>query len=144
MNAVPESRNTLDDQGRKTGRWTESDSHGGMMVGDYIDGQRHGICRHYSLDGRLRSEGPYEHGVLHGTWIWYRANGALLQRGHIDNDVKHGRWERWDARGRPLDAGDYDQGRKSGEWTTCNPDGTVKAVKRHGGDSPTTAATSAE
>jgi antitoxin component YwqK of YwqJK toxin-antitoxin module len=69
---------------------------------------------------------------LHGTWTWYRANGALLQRGNIDHDVKHGRWERWDAQGRPLDTGDYDQDRKSGDWTTYNPDGTIKAVKRHG------------
>lgn len=129
--AVPESPNALDDQGRKTGRWSESDPHGGVIVGDYLDGERHGTWRHYSLDGRLRSEGPYEHGALHGTWTWYRANGALMQRGGIDHDVKHGRWERWDAQGRPLDAGDYDQGRKAGEWTTFSPDGTAKAVKRH-------------
>lgn len=126
--ATPESPNALDDDGRKIDRWTEPDPHGGVMVGDYLEGERHGTWRHHSLDGRLRSEGPYEHGVLQGTWTWYRANGKLLQRGDIDRGVKHGRW---DAQGRPLDAGDYDQGRKAGEWTTYNPDGTVKSVKNH-------------
>lgn len=131
MSALPESPNALDQQGRQTGPWTEPDPHGGMMVGDYLEGRRHGVWQHFSLDGRLRSEGTYEHGALHGIWTWYRANGALLQRGGMDHDLKHGRWERWDAAGRPLDSGDYVQGRKSGEWTTYNPDGTVKAVKSH-------------
>lgn len=40
--AVPESPNALDDESRKAGRWTESDPHGGMMVGDYVEGKRHG------------------------------------------------------------------------------------------------------
>lgn len=39
---APESPNALDDQGRKTGRWTEPDPHGGVMVGSYLDGERHG------------------------------------------------------------------------------------------------------
>ncbi len=131
MSTVPESPNALDEQGRRTGHWTEPDPHGGVMVGEYLEGQRHGLWQHYSSDGRLRSEGPYDHGTLHGTWTWYRANGVLLQRGDFDDDVKHGRWERWDAQGHPLDTGEYDHGRKAGDWTTYNPDGTVKAVKRH-------------
>lgn len=131
MSTVPESPNALDEQGRRTGHWTEPDPHGGVMVGEYLEGQRHGLWQHYSSDGRLRSEGPYDHGTLYGTWTWYRANGVLLQRGDFDDDVKHGRWERWDAQGHPLDTGEYDHGRKAGDWTTYNPDGTVKAVKRH-------------
>ncbi len=131
MTAGPESPNAHDDQGHRTGQWSEPDPHGGIMVGDYVGGRRQGLWRHYSADGRLRSEGAYDHGVVHGIWTWYRANGALMQRGGFDHDVKQGRWERWDADSRPLDAGDYDQGNKSGEWTTYNPDGTVKAVRRH-------------
>lgn len=38
--AVPGSPIALDGQGHKTGQWTEPDPHGGVMVGDYLEGER--------------------------------------------------------------------------------------------------------
>ncbi len=104
--------NRVDDQGRKTGLWSEADSHGGTISGEYVDGERHGVWRHRFTDGSLRSEGDYEHGALHGAWTWYRATGGLLQRGGFLEDEKHGRWERWRADGTPLDSAEWDRGKK--------------------------------
>ncbi|QWT23223.1 hypothetical protein KPL76_10805 [Subtercola sp. PAMC28395] len=104
--------NSADDHGRKTGPWSEVDSHGGMISGVYVDGERQGTWRHEFVDGSLRSEGEYDHGMLHGAWTWYRANGGLLQRGGFFEDEKHGRWERWKADGTPLDTTEWVHGKK--------------------------------
>jgi TfoX/Sxy family transcriptional regulator of competence genes len=93
--------NSLDAAGRKSGRWSERDPHGGTMTGEYLDGERVGQWRHFAGDGRLRSEGGYDRGELHGVWTWYRASGTLLQRGAFDQGTKEGAWERWDAQGQP-------------------------------------------
>ncbi|GAA4287955.1 hypothetical protein [Georgenia daeguensis] len=127
----PESPNAVDGQGRKVGDWTEPDPHGGVMVGEYVDGERHGAWRHLAADGRLRSEGGYAAGALDGPWVWYRASGALMQRGGFSRGEKHGRWERWNPQGALIDSGEFDNGRKVGEWTVYNPDGSVRRTTNH-------------
>jgi antitoxin component YwqK of YwqJK toxin-antitoxin module len=104
--------NHRDQEGRKTGPWSEADSHGGITSGVYVDGERHGAWRHQFVDGSLRSEGEYDHGTLHGAWTWFRASGGLLQRGEFFHDEKHGRWDRWKADGTPLDSTEWDHGKK--------------------------------
>lgn len=104
--------NGYDDEGRKTGPWSEADPHGGTITGEYVDGERHGVWRHYFASGSLRSEGEYRRGALHGSWVWCRATGGLLQRGGFLDDEKHGLWERWTADGSPLDATQWDRGKK--------------------------------
>lgn len=104
--------NRVDAQGRKTGHWSERDSHGGMISGAYVDGERHGLWRHQFTDGSLRAEGTYEHGALNGAWTWYRATGGLLQRGGFLDNEKHGRWDRWNPDGTPLDTTEWDRGKK--------------------------------
>ncbi|CEA07770.1 MORN repeat variant [Arthrobacter saudimassiliensis] len=128
---LPQTPDALDTQGRRQGPWTDPDPHGGVMVGDYVDGRREGTWRHYAADGRLRSEGPFRDGELDGDWTWYRANGELMQRGGFRRGRKSGVWERWTAAGRRLDSGAYDGDRKVGDWQTFHPDGTVKAVRHH-------------
>jgi hypothetical protein len=61
------SPNEFDEQGRKIGMWTEADSHGGAMTGEYVAGKRHGVWRHYFVDGSVRSEGTYDNGVGDGA-----------------------------------------------------------------------------
>jgi antitoxin component YwqK of YwqJK toxin-antitoxin module len=126
-----DSPNALDDEGRKTGQWSERDTHGGFMVGQYVAGRREGVWRHYADDGGLRSEGGYSDGLVHGRWTWWRANGQLLQRGGFDREKRDGRWERWTAEGAPLDSGHYDQDKKVGEWHQYHPDGTVRKTTNH-------------
>lgn len=127
----PSTPNAVDDADRKQGAWTDADSHGGVMVGDYVDDVRQGEWSHYAKDGRLRSRGGYVDGELDGDWIWYRADGRLMQRGGFRRGVKHGVWERWDAAGRPIDRGSYDTGRKTGEWQAFDADGNIKRTTRH-------------
>ena len=35
--------NEVDPSGQKVGMWTEVDSHGGVTVGVYVEGERHGV-----------------------------------------------------------------------------------------------------
>ena len=126
-----DSPNRLDDQGRKTGQWTEEDAHGGFMTGQYVAGQREGIWRHYGEDGNLRSEGGFADGLVHGHWRWWRANGQLLQRGDFDHEKREGLWERWEADGSLIDRGQYEHDEKVGQWTEFNPDGSAKKVTDH-------------
>ncbi|SDD36684.1 toxin-antitoxin system YwqK family antitoxin [Glycomyces harbinensis] len=123
--------NALDDRGRKTGPWAERDAHGGFMTGEYVEGVREGVWRHFADDGRLRSVGPFEAGAVHGHWNWWRANGERLQSGGFDREEKHGLWERWTAEGVLIDRGEYDHGKKVGEWTVYNPDGSVEKTTKH-------------
>lgn len=111
--------NSFDAAGRKSGPWSEPDSHGGTMTGAYVDGDRVGLWRHFAGDGRLRSEGGFERGELHGAWTWYRANGVLLQKGTFHHGTKEGTWERWDAQGNHLDSTRWKRGRK------CSPKGVI-------------------
>lgn len=128
---VPPTPDAVDGQGRKQGQWTEPDSHGGVMVGAYVDDARDGEWKHVAADGRIRSEGTYAHGELDGEWTWWRANGELMQRGAFKAGEKHGEWTRWSPKGDLLDRGTFDAGRKVGEWTVFNADGSVKKVTKH-------------
>ena len=126
-----QSPNEVDRRGQKVGMWTEEDSHGGVMTGEYLEGRRHGVWRHYFVDGSVRSEGTYDKGIVDGAWTWYRSTGGLLQRGGFLMGEKHGLWERWDAAGNPIDSGVWEDGKKSGVWTFYNRDGTVKRTTTH-------------
>lgn len=123
--------NATDDQGRPTGPWVEPDEHGGVMRGDYADGERVGTWRHFSPKGQLRSEGGYAAGQLDGPWTWWRTDGSRLQEGTFDRGVRTGRWRRWSAAGALLDEGDYEGEKKVGPWVSYHPDGTVRATKEH-------------
>jgi len=127
------TRNAFDSAGRKVGDWSEPDAHGGVMVGEYVDGDRQGLWRHFFADGRLRSQGEYRNGALHGKWTWYRAAGGMLQRGGFFEGEKHGRWERWTAEQTLIDSGDWSHGKKIGDWISYNPDGTVRRTTHHRG-----------
>ncbi len=131
MTPLDPTPNESDGQGRKIGMWTDADSHGGVMTGEYVEGKRHGVWRHSFVDGSVRSEGTYDKGVVDGAWTWYRSTGGLLQRGGFLNAEKHGFWERWDAEGNLIDNGTWDHGKKTGDWTAYNPDGTVKRTTTH-------------
>jgi len=76
-----QSPNQVDERGHKIGMWTEADSHGGVMTGEYVEGDPHGVWRHHFADGSVRSEVSYDKGVVDGAWTWYRSTGGLLQRG---------------------------------------------------------------
>ncbi|MFI7483442.1 toxin-antitoxin system YwqK family antitoxin [Kocuria sp. M1R5S2] len=128
--------NAVDELGRPTGTWAEKDPHGGVVQGEYVDGERHGLWRHRSDAGALRSEGHYDRGRLTGPWTWYRASGGVLQRGELLDGEKHGYWQRFTADGTPIDEGHFDRGRKSGEWTYYHPDGTVRRTSVHRGHPP--------
>jgi antitoxin component YwqK of YwqJK toxin-antitoxin module len=125
--------NLLDDDGRKTGLWEETDPHGGSISGHYLAGERTGLWRHYFQDGALRSESHYDAGALSGDCIWYRQTGGLLQMGGFLRGDKHGRWKRWTKDGVIIDEGTFERGAKSGPWTYYAPDGSIKRTTNHRG-----------
>ena len=50
-----QTRNEVDRSGQKVGMWTEVDSHGVVVVGEYAEGKRQGVWRHYFADESVRS-----------------------------------------------------------------------------------------
>ena len=98
--------NEVDRSGQKVGMWTEVDSHGGVKVGEYVEGKRQGVWRHYFADGSVRSEGTYDTGVVHGAWTWYRSTGDLRQRWGFPGFREAWFWERWDPNGKLDRPGD--------------------------------------
>ncbi|WP_219419906.1 toxin-antitoxin system YwqK family antitoxin [Pseudonocardia nigra] len=131
MTSDAEPTNTVDESGNKTGLWREADDHGGTVIGEYRDGERHGTWRHLFTNGQRRAEGTYERGRLDGDWVWYRRDGTLMQRGSFHDGEKHGRWQRWSTQGALLDEGDFDRGKKVGVWVQYLPDGTIKKTTAH-------------
>lgn len=123
----------LDDEGRKTGFWEESDPHGGIISGEYVAGERHGMWRHHFRDGSVRAEFHYEHGQQTGECVWSRQGGGLLQTGGFLDGEKHGAWKRWTSAGVLVDEGHFDRGAKSGTWTYYAPDGGIKKTTNHRG-----------
>lgn len=111
--STPPTLDEEDAQGRKTGLWTDPDPHGGVMVGEYVEGERQGTWRHFCTDGRLRAEGGFDDGTVHGEWVWYRSSGGIMQRGGFDHGRKHGTWTRWNAAGEMIDRGDYGADKRS-------------------------------
>jgi len=128
-----EASNSVDGQGRKSGFWEEDDPHGGIISGNYLDGEREGLWKHHFRDGSVRSECHYESGALTGECIWYRQSGGLLQKGGFLDGEKHGFWQRWTTTGTLIDEGPFDRGAKSGTWTYYAPDGSVKKTTNHRG-----------
>jgi len=76
-----QSPNELDRRGQKVGMWTEEDSHGGVMTGEYVEGRRQGVWRHSFVDGSVRSKGTYNKGVVDGGWTWYPSTGGSFSVG---------------------------------------------------------------
>lgn len=123
--------NELDAAGLKAGPWEEPDPHGGSIAGEYKDGQRTGLWRHYFRGGGVRSEFHYVDGELTGKSTWYRPSGEPRQKGGFLNGEKHGHWKRWTDSGILIDEGDFDNGSKAGTWTYYSPDGSVKKRTSH-------------
>jgi antitoxin component YwqK of YwqJK toxin-antitoxin module len=59
----------------------EKDHSGNLQVVYLVDeGRRHGECRHFAEEGKLRAEMYYLHGKLHGPSIMYSDDGKILAR----------------------------------------------------------------
>ena len=68
--------NQYDDLGKKTGLWIE---HNGEFEFYYINGELHGLIRHYSRStGRLIGFGEYRNGEPVGTSYVFHDSGHLL------------------------------------------------------------------
>ena len=43
ISMTEQTPNEVDRSGQKVGMWTEVDSHGGVKVGEYVEGKRQGV-----------------------------------------------------------------------------------------------------
>lgn len=74
---VPPTPDAVDGQGRKQGQWTEPDSHGGVMVGAYVDDARDGEWTRWSPKGDLLDRGTFDAGRKVGEWTVFNADGSV-------------------------------------------------------------------
>ena len=73
--------NEVDRSGQKVGMWTEVDSHGGVKVGEYVEGKRQGVWRHYFVEWVGALGGHVRQRRSGWAWTWYRSTGDLLSVG---------------------------------------------------------------
>ena len=98
--------NEVDRSGQKVGMWTDVDSHGGVKVGEYVEGKRQGVWRHYfvewggALGGHVRQRRSWWAWTLIPLDRW--SPPAWGFRGFREAWF----WERWDPNGKPDRPGD--------------------------------------
>ncbi|HYJ24249.1 MAG TPA: hypothetical protein VE027_04535 [Acidimicrobiia bacterium] len=98
--------NEVDRSGQKVGMWTEVDSHGGVKVGEYVEGKRQGVWRHYFVEWVGALGGHVRQRRSGWAWTWYRSTGDLRQRWGFPGFREAWFWERWDPNGKLDRPGD--------------------------------------
>ena len=123
------SAGAVDSDGRKTGRWFETNGTGGSETGTYTAGVKQGPWVEVRPD-RTRLAGPYRDGVREGGWTLTSANGKVIERGEWKDNEPHGEWEFFYPTGEPQKRGEYDAGVQVGVWTLWQPNGEKAAEGR--------------
>jgi antitoxin component YwqK of YwqJK toxin-antitoxin module len=83
----------------KEGHWIES--HNGFKEeGDYLDGVREGIWKHYYSGDILEFEGNFIDGTPDGLHKWYYKNGKVSVQGKYVMGMKEGDWKYYTEEGK--------------------------------------------
>ncbi|MCR9152804.1 MAG: hypothetical protein NXI09_01730 [Bacteroidetes bacterium] len=96
--------------GMKEGLWTSTiNDH--KEVGEYFEGLRSGVWKHYYLSNdQLRFEGAYETGLETGFHIYYYENGKVKERGNYAGGERQGIWEFFMKNGKRTVTIEYEDG----------------------------------
>lgn len=105
--------------------WSEEEKE--WVLGQLVDGKRHGTFRFWRPDGTLCCESTFEHGEAHGPFRRFHQNRQVSQQGCFEHDRRAGQivWQRSTGRSTevtlPPQAGDN-------VWKACShvEDGIVK------------------
>lgn len=143
-----EKINRYNDANRRTGIWRELYDDGEVrMEGNYTNGLRNGVFKHYDKQGKLLTIEQYVDDVLvegeEATGLpdirqEFYPDGQVKTVGSYQNGKKHGTFRNYDPRGKEEIAFLYEQdnkiaegildslGRRIGPWTFYYPTGQVK------------------
>ena len=107
--------------GYSSGKWSSPDGH--RYVGEFLDGEFHGMGAYYWPDGE-RYEGEFQRGEFHGNGEWTMAGGERYI-GEVRNSEFHGCgayiWP-----GGEFYAGEFKQDKFSGLGSYAWPDGDME------------------
>ncbi len=107
----------IDEQGRKTGSWTDFYSTGEIRsAGRYLDNLQSGPWNYYFINGGIEQKGRFDKGRFQGLWIWYYPNGNIWREESYFNGREDGLFTEYDQEGNILAKGDYISGERNGEW----------------------------
>lgn len=111
------SEGIIDEQGRRTGSWTDYYPTGEIKAkGFYKSSMRTGKWTFYYRAGGIEQTGRYERGKYSGKWIWYYPNGNVWREENYFNGREDGNFVEYARDGTILTKGAYINGEKEGEW----------------------------
>ncbi len=79
------SKGDFDELGNRDGRWEYYFNNGKLWsVGEYKNGEMHGIKEVYWPDGHLRYKGHFTNNEKSGHWVFYNPDGSVLKDMELD------------------------------------------------------------
>lgn len=102
----------------RTGKWEyyHNNTDAIMMIEHYKDDKLHGKKTAYFDNGNITEEYNYINGNKEGDYKLYSLNGVLLQHLNYKNDELHGAALFYSGKGEVTKKGQYKNGRKDGYW----------------------------
>lgn len=76
-------------------------------IGEYKNGNHHGLWKYYHITGALASIGEYSYKGKTGEWRSYHINGKLKSIGKYLNGEKIGVWNYFDKKGQLVKEEEY-------------------------------------
>ena len=113
--------------GARHGLWSDFDPLTGTphTWGSFEDGERSGLWREGTPDGRIVSARNYRAGRLDGEAKRWATDGTLIEVVHYDEGEKTGPARTWYADGTPRSEGRYEDGAREGRWLYWRGDGEL-------------------
>ncbi len=89
--------------------------------GNDVNGLKHGLWTTYYPNNQKWVEAQYNHGRLNGVCKVWSLDGKLIEESSFSNDVRHGWTRYWDHEGRKVKEEYYENGKKEGDWKEWHP-----------------------
>ena len=118
-----EEGGTVDELGRKQGRWKAFYADGTLRhEGAYKDGLRTGPWIYYFNDQSIEQKGSYVEDEPNGEWVWFYPNGDIWREESYLNGLEDGLSIEYDTEGIVLAKGEFIDGFREGEWVFISGD----------------------
>lgn len=136
-NGNTKTEGTLDEQGEKTGVWTEYYKGGEILSEkEYRNGLFHGKNKTWYRNGHLLAEGEYRNGTPHGRFAEFDEKGRIMEEKFFDDGAMHGTHIIYFASGEVNEKINYNRGKLHGVLKTYYPNGKLLSQQQYDNDMP--------
>lgn len=127
----------LDDQGEKTGVWTEYYKGGEKLSEkEYRNGLFHGKNVTWYRNGNVLAEGEYRNGTPHGRFAEYDEKGRIMEEKYFEDGAMHGTHIIYFTSGEVNEKINYKRGKLHGVLKTYYPNGKLLSQQQYEYDIP--------